>query len=574
MWGFQSHFARGVERATEAVFNSIGTSTAVEVHLVGIRIGDGENPICVEPEDGYFNPDQLRDVVARGAQLYDEHPRSKMAYGAQHLHVRIHAELRDTCRATAIREVLEAQHPGHLAFFVANSEIIGDYAVHTAIGVPHGFLEQTPSLATETHPDKPIYPSLVVNAVDEVLQDARTALLGRDPGSNLRLGRPAAEMARSAARQLVHSMGVLAGYPFGTPLFEVLNEVATMKYEQRVGLGRMLLVQPDSAGVDVQLRLSRKVRLDQHRTIRKLLELSGSRGMALLTDGQDVYGLGGARDDYDARGESMFSITIAEQGTWEIGHAGERMMQVRYGRPLLPAPKITRERFEEIALRVFGEDEEFDAETLWEVIQAATEAEHGTMIVVSAGAEAEAQRLNAQALEIAATRVTSEQVRSLTTIDGALLFGPNALLQAIGVILDGTASTKGDPSRGARFNSAVRYLESSPIPTMIVLVSEDGMINLLPDLRDRVSRKRIDTLIDTIAVEADRVLSGESDIVRFNEPYRQLEQLRFYLSGEQCEQINGIRKRVEGRKLDGYEIGITRGDVAPNPDMNDSYFLD
>jgi hypothetical protein len=270
----------------------------------------------------------------------------------------------------------------------------------------------------------------------------------------------------------------------------------------------------------------------------------------------------------------VFSITIAEQGTWEIGNASERMMQVRYGRPMLPAPKITRERFEEIALRVFGEDEEFDADRLWDVIQAASEAEHGTMIVVSAGAEAEAERLSAQALRVEETRVTSEQVRSLTAIDGALLFAPKGMLHAIGVILDGTASTKGDPSRGARFNSAVRYLESSPIATMIVLVSEDGMINLLPDLRDRVSRKRIESLIDTISVEADKVLAGESDIVRFNEPYRQLEQLRFYLSGEQCEQINGIRKRVEGRKLDGYEIGIIRGDVAPNPDMNDSYFLD
>lgn len=47
--------------------------------------------------------------------------------------------------------------------------------------------------------------------------------------------------------------------------------------------------------------------------------------------------------------------------------------------------------------------------------------------------------------------------------------------------VDGTAG-EGDRSRDARYNSAVKYLASAEdTPTVILLVSEDGMINLLPD---------------------------------------------------------------------------------------------
>jgi hypothetical protein len=40
-------------------------------------------------------------------------------------------------------------------------------------------------------------------------------------------------------------------------------------------------------------------------------------------------------------------------------------------------------------------------------------------------------------------------------------------------------TSKGDPSRGARYNSAVRYVESCKTPCMIIVVSEDGIIDLL-----------------------------------------------------------------------------------------------
>ncbi len=67
-----------------------------------------------------------------------------------------------------------------------------------------------------------------------------------------------------------------------------------------------------------------------------------------------------------------------------------------------------------------------------------------------------------------------------------------------GVILDGLATTKGDSSRGSRYNSAIRYYEhfGKDAPLVIVVVSEDGMINLIPDLRPQIKHSLIEESID------------------------------------------------------------------------------
>jgi hypothetical protein len=50
---------------------------------------------------------------------------------------------------------------------------------------------------------------------------------------------------------------------------------------------------------------------------------------------------------------------------------------------------------------------------------------------------------------------------------------------SIGVILDGLASERGDAARGARYNSAIRYVESSAHACLAVVLSEDGLINII-----------------------------------------------------------------------------------------------
>jgi hypothetical protein len=111
----------------------------------------------------------------------------------------------------------------------------------------------------------------------------------------------------------------------------------------------------------------------------------------------------------------------------------------------------------------------------------------------------------------------------------------------VGVILDGHASGEGDPSRGARFNSAVRYHDDQRGHCLVIIVSEDGMINLLPDLPRQVAR----TSVEKVVHQLEESLTDDPDYEIFFRYWEHLESLAFYLTAEQCGRINAAWTRLE-----------------------------
>src|SRR3546814_14995617 len=83
------------------------------------------------------------------------------------------------------------------------------------------------------------------------------------------------------------------------------------------------------------------------------------------------------------------------------------------------------------------------------------------MIVIAEDAESEALRLDAQGTNIQPAQLSVELLRQASAIDGSILMDPQGYCHAIGVILDGHANDQCTPSRGSRFNSAVRYVRRS-----------------------------------------------------------------------------------------------------------------
>jgi hypothetical protein len=573
IWGYQQHFRRSVEMATRSLLEAIGCGGEAEVYLIGFALSDAvRHPVCVEPEDGPFRPGQLAGIGDRSSALYAQNPESQMRYSVPHVHDERHDALRDESRGLAIREVLENDHPtGGITFFVSRSAAVGEYAVHVAVGLPDAVVAAVPALTTTVKDRITITTSLLAGALAELLRAATRALYVPNAGSELwAVDRTAAELARSAARNLARSVMVLAGNEMGDSPFEPLNEISTLRYERRAGFGRMLMARPATPGVSTTISLRRRVPLAQHRNVRKLLELAGMERLSLLTDGTEVYGLG-AFSGEPVEPESTFEIRIMGQGAWELLCDGRALISVQYGAPKLPRPRLERDRFQDLAVRILGSSETCDPAKLWDLAEAAAHAEHGTMLVVTPAARAEADRLGSQAILIEPTPLSSDVLTELTAIDGAVLLEPDGTGIAIGVILDGTASAAGDPSRGARFNSALRYLHSATNPTFIILVSEDGMINLLPDLRMRISRKSLQQNLDDLRAVAAK---PKYDPERFHRAYDRLKDLTFYLSGDECAEVNRLREEMEDRRWKESSMRLTMPDLRPDPEMNDSYLLD
>ena len=84
------------------------------------------------------------------------------------------------------------------------------------------------------------------------------------------------------------------------------------------------------------------------------------------------------------------------------------------------------------------------------------------------------------------SRGNAETIRSFSSIDGAIMLDTEGRCHSFGVILDGAINrgTKdenniGDPSRGAKYNCTKTYVYSHVRPMLGVVISADGMFNVL-----------------------------------------------------------------------------------------------
>lgn len=585
MWGFQPHFRSSSEDFVNDALTRIGLPAAPEVLLVGFReAGEGPNPICVEPENGKYPSSLLADVLTTAEVAFESRPGKDMITTNSRLHARrINASRERARRAVIASTLAEAPLGVDRHFFVGVPSRVADYRVYPVVGVLKSRWGAAPSLPTELQPPHALpgdtgYPQSLQHAVmREALREMTMALSMSVEPEGLRAlpFELAPETLRTAANSFVRGIVTCYGSMYGGDLFNAMNAVSAQPYEGRTGVGTLLIGQeprnPVDFDVDVNFRST--IKLSETRALRKALELTDTK-LALLTDGDTAYGLGRVRGA--DRTSDIFEVTVTGRGQWALGMPDLPLLTVENGTPTLPRDRISRATFIDTVERVFKGAG--DADALWALTEAAAEQQHGTMLVVRTDAELEAERLAPQALAITPRQLDPASLSSLTAIDGAILVGPDAQCHAVGVILDGQAIAGiGDPSRGARYNSALRYHHGAPSgTTLIVIVSEDGMINLLPKLRRRVSRRTIEEAVQAL-------VNAAKDPVDFEQAWKRSERVRslaFYLSAQQATDANAAFEAIEQareKSLGPGETGITRigyNRLAPNPGMNDDYFLE
>ena len=315
----------------------------------------------------------------------------------------------------------------------------------------------------------------LVDAVAEAFLDACATSLSRpDRGRFGVLEHEIPDLLRAGGRRLMHTVG---RHMHGMlDLYDICNVISTMRYEGADGVGSLLIAPQPRPDVHLQLTLRQPVSLRDYRKVRKLLEISDGELQLVCADG-DVIGFG--RQAAEATVAPRYRIEFVGHHRWRATRGARVLMEVSYGQPHLPTPRLDPDTFRARVARAFPTMDAPALEALWTLVAAASEQHHGTMVVVSAGAEGEAARLGTQATPTEPTAMTPELMRLITAIDGAVLLDTGNRCHAIGVILDGRSTDAGDPARGARYNSAVRYVASSAHPCLAIVVSEDGMIDVV-----------------------------------------------------------------------------------------------
>jgi hypothetical protein len=416
-----------------------------------------------------------------------------------------------------------------------------------------------------------IYRSFIESTINIFLKECSNSL--KDPNNAINsIERNTDELLRNAGRQFMYTVSA-AGRNFEGlyGLYDACNEIASMKYEGAVGIGKMIIAPKDHKNVKVTLQLKEPIRVSDYRKVRKFLELSDNSS-AIISDTALIYGLGELRGKYNPKEETLFEINFTSHFKWELSHDNNPLMVVEYREPSLPVEKINREKFYSDFPRLFDGISKEQIDDLWDISMEATKQKHGTMLVISDNAANEAIRLGKQCFTLKPLKLTEKIIQQITSIDGAVLLDRDSTCHAIGVILDGLATEKGDASRGARFNSAIRYYEQFGKETSLVLViiSEDGMINLIPNLKPQIKHSLITEAID----EFKSILDLQNlNHKAFNQGMSFFQSLNFYLTKKECETINKLRKEIEEKfKKDLAMMHIVYSDLEPNEEMNDSYY--
>jgi hypothetical protein len=249
------------------------------------------------------------------------------------------------------------------------------------------------------------------------------------------------------------------------------------------------------------------------------------------------------------------------------------LMRVQYGVPMVPQLPFDEQKLSVDLRRIFRQISSEDGERLIGLIRTAERESHGTMLVITEVAQIEAARLSSQGTLVKPLTLDSITLTNLTPIDGAIIMDPAGVCYAIGTILDGQATDNGDPGRGARFNSAVRYYESVTAPCMIVVVSSDGGVDFIPNPMPMINRAVID---DAIALLSGFETAANIPRRRHRITLDLLDDHRFYLTEEDCNLLNPLIERIDTRirREDEAQLWVVRSPYKPNPAMNPAqYYL-
>jgi hypothetical protein len=490
-WGHQTHFRVAAQVLAQSIFDELDVSLRPNVFLIGL-VADHDRdlyPLFVDAKGHEYSPTLFATASARAReirqQLYKQAEEAKEGTEATKEEEaegnRKRKIVLDAWRQ-AVEEVLtQKDEQQEMISFCAPPRPVEKFLVCTVLQLNRrawGAYYTLPHAEGDRLARRPA--SLLDAAVSEYMKKCAVGLAERHAGLAAgTLDYDHEEILRSSGRMLADSPALDGAHDLSLQgLFHACNTISSMRYEGEAGLGRLLIAPPAHRDLEVRLSLRAPVRLHDYIAVRKLLQTCGA-GFSLLSDGAVVHGVGNLRTPEMDPKENVFLIRFLKHYTWEIAHGGHVLMRVTYGHPRLPRVPILEHRFRLYLTRAFGLLDMPVFLNLWELALAASEQKHGTILVISQAAASEAKRLEKQSTPIDPIRLTPDVLKAVTSIDGAVLIDPAGVCHAIGVILDGRASTKGNPGRGARYNSAQRYADSSEDPCLAVVVSEDGGVDLL-----------------------------------------------------------------------------------------------
>ena len=216
------------------------------------------------------------------------------------------------------------------------------------------------------------------------------------------------------------------------------------------------------------------------RLIRKLLELSDQKeNIGIISDTNTIYGIGKPKSD-----ENLYSVSFSKDHKWTLLKNSTELLTMKNNLLVFSNSLPSKKDFMKYAGKIFQGSEKI-AE-MHSIIMALCEQHKGTILVIKKDASELAQKYQDLAILTKKVKLDSENVRKLSSIDGAILMDENCICHGFGAVLDGLDSGCGNRARGSRFNSSERfyklYRNEKDTDFMVFILSDDGNYNFFPPL--------------------------------------------------------------------------------------------
>jgi hypothetical protein len=575
MWSHQHSTLDNIQRYAENLFKEISPKLKPKVFLLGIRRKEIESkyiryPICMQPEDCGIDVKLFDRVDELANSIHEKDFRRRIFTFTEYLQQNHEDDVKRDSVRSAVQQLVNENFIGkNIVSFVSKSVELEGYEIFVVFQIDVTTYNSFYGLAKKNRLSRiSLFDSLIWTFLDESLQtlyrpgaSTRPQSIYTDTREVLRIA--ASDFVRSAIYTVCESKGWMK-------FLNACNYISSLKYEGGSSIGRIIVCRQNHPNLDIYLKLITPVQLSEYRKVRKLLEIA-SRDLALYSDGFEILGLGRTKGEYDTDREDLLMINFNGHYKWEMFHGDHQMLIVEHTNPSLPKLKIHKEVFDDLLKRMFNQIPNENLERLWKIVDIATMQKHGALLIISNEAEKESKRLENQSTRIEPTMLNESLIRNVTSIDGAVLLDSMGVCHSIGVILDGVATEKGRSDRGARYNSAIRYVENNKMKCVAVIISEDGMVDLYPILLPQIRHSEIEKHLDEL-----RIIHGEEllDDDRYWSVMRWLTQHEFYLSQEQCDEINELKLACNKKeRKDPHAAFFFWDDLAPKAGMDNSYFV-
>lgn len=483
-WGHQKAFRQEVESLARRVFDELDPALEAEVFLIGL-VADHEDdiyPLFLDTPGDESSTEVFQVASRRAQKIRQEMYEQAREEGEDPKETAVRQRIVLEAWRTAVEVTLAAREKeDDIVSFCSSPRPVREFLVCAVLRLNRTAFKSYYALRKDEADVRARRPSSLLDAtVEQFMRRCVVGMAERHSGMSASMVDSEPEEILRAAGRLVSDAPATAGQLDlkQQGMWHACNTISSLRYEGASSQGQLIISAPDHQGIVKRVSLKRPVPIGDHVAVRKLLE-THQPGFALLSDGHEVYGLGNVNLESSVPDQTLFNITFLSHYTWELAYGMRPLMRVSYGHPRLPEASIRENAFRGLCQRLFATTAGCDEDALWSLAETATRQPHGTMVVITPKAATEVERLRQQAAPVDPVRLGEEGVLALTAVDGALVADPRGVVHGFSVILDGKATSKGNPARGARYNSAVRYTGSSKVPCIAVVCSEDGTVDIV-----------------------------------------------------------------------------------------------